>query len=351
MFFKIAVYYLLLVANINSETRLRSFLWWLLLLIALVAVLSLLGAYHVIQFPGVEFFAQRQHDRVTGELTAIIPRLQSVGIFNNPNNLAMILVPGAVIALYFAADPATNILLRPLGLAMVGFFGYAIHGTQSRGGLLALMAAVLTLSVARWGWKRTAMLAVICLPLLFVAYKGRMTEFDSAMAEDTGQSRIHIWSEGFVLFVQQPLFGIGEGNFVDEVGIVAHNSFLQSFTELGLMGGGLFLGEIMAAFVILYRIQDQIDPLELPGFARLAPCITAILAGFVASMLASTRDYFVPTYLVLGLVTACSRSVAMETEFIPLRFDNHFIKRMGLGSLAFLAILYTFVRVNVNWGP
>ena len=73
MFFKIAVYYLLLVANINSEMRLRSFLGWLLLLIALVAVLSLLGAYHVIQFPGVEFFAQRQHDRVTGELTAIIP--------------------------------------------------------------------------------------------------------------------------------------------------------------------------------------------------------------------------------------------------------------------------------------
>jgi O-antigen ligase len=253
-FFKIVVYYLLLVANVNSEQRLKSFLRWLLLLITLIAVISLLSAYHVIELPGGDFMMQGQYDKATGQVT-IVPRLQSTGIFNNPNNLAMILVPGVVIALYFAADPAAGIM-RPLGLGLVGLFSYAIYGTQSRGGLLALLAALLTLCLARWGWKRAVLIGAVVVPVLLVAFGGRMTDIDHAMAEDTGKSRVQIWSEGFGLFRQQPLFGIGHGNFQEEVKIVAHNSFLQYFTELGLFGGSLFLGAFIAAFVMLYRLQN-----------------------------------------------------------------------------------------------
>lgn len=163
-FFKLVVYYLLLVANVHSEQRLKSFLRWVLVLIALIAALALLSAYHIVELPGVDFFAQQQYDKATGQMT-VIPRLQSTGIFNDPNDFAMILVAGVALALYFAADPAAG-LLRPLGLALVGLFGYAIYGTQSRGGLLALLAAVLTLCNARWGWKRTAWIAAVAVPAL-----------------------------------------------------------------------------------------------------------------------------------------------------------------------------------------
>ena len=115
------------------------------------------------------------------------------------------------------------------------------------------------------------------------------------------------------------------------------------------MGGSLFLGEFLAAFVVLYRIREEIDPLELPGLARLVPYIAAIVAGFVASMLASTRDYFVPTYLVLGLVTACALIRRTQTGFVPLRFDSRFIKLMIFGSLAVITVLYMFMRLTVHW--
>jgi O-antigen ligase len=348
MFFKIVVYYLLLVANINSEKRLKSFLRWLLFLIAVLAVLALLANYHVIELSGVDFLAERQHRRDTEEVV-VIPRLQSTGIFNNPNNLGMILVPGVVIALYFAADPAAG-MLRPLGLALAGLFGYAIYGTQSRGGLLALMGALLTLCWARWGWRRAALIVAVALPVLLVAFKGRMTDYDRAMTEDTGQARVQIWSQGFALFKQQPLFGIGQGQYVEEVGYVAHNTFVQCFTELGLLGGGMFASAFMAAFVMLYRIRDQIAPLDLPGLSRMLPSITAIVVGFVTSMLASTRDEFIPTYLVLGLATVCAQSAAEQTGFPPvLRFDSRFIKMIVFGSLATVVILYVFIQVTVRW--
>ncbi len=382
MFFKLVVYYLLLVANINSEERLRSFLRWLLLLIALAAAIALLSAYHVIELPGGDFYAQRQLDAATGQMS-VIPRLRSTGIFNDPNDFAMILVAGVAIALYFVADPAGGIL-RPLGLALAGLFGYAIYGTQSRGGLLALLAALLTLCHARWGWRRAALIAAVALPLLLVAFKGRMTSLDQAMDTDTGQSRVQLWSMGLALFRQQPLFGIGCQNYADEAGQVAHNSFLHAFTELGFFGGALFLGAFAAALIMLYRLrnwglsqfssdENGTVPLSLSqfpsernwdgpppdaedgfspihgGLKRLLPCVTAVLVGFAASMLSLSRNYMVPTYLVLGLATAYVRIAAGQTQPLPLKFDSWFLKRLAFGSVFFLAVVYVFVRLTVRW--
>ena len=199
LFFKILVYYLLLVANVNSEQRLKSFLRWLLVLIALLAVLALLAAHHMIELPGIKFLHQIESDKATGELIDT-PRLQSTGLFNDPNDLAMILVTGVVIALCFAADPATGIL-RPLMLPLIGLLGYAICATKSRGGFLALMAALSVLCHARWGWKRTVLAAVIVLPVLLVVFKGRMTSFNDAMeGEGTARARVELWSDGLQAF-------------------------------------------------------------------------------------------------------------------------------------------------------
>jgi O-antigen ligase len=401
-FLKIVIYYLLLVAAVDSEARLKGFLRWLLALVALAAVLALLSAHHVIQLPGVEFLAQRDVDKATGqEIT--IPRLMSTGIFADPNDLAMILVAGVVIALWSAADPAAGIL-RFLGLPLVGLFGYAIYATQSRGGLLALMGALLALCHARWGWKRAALIAAVALPLLLVVFKGRITNFDAGMGEGTGRSRVELWSEGLQAFKQQPLFGIGAGNYAEEAGQVAHNSFVHAFTELGFFGGALFLGTFVAALVMLYRLRQLPSPsgrgaggegvlsplahsgrgtrervpggegppaghqvlpspsgrgaggegvgageaLLPPGLRRLLPYLTAMLAGFAVSMFSLSRNYVATPYLALGLATAYVQIAGGQTQPLPLRFDSRFLKRLAVAGVAFLAFIYVFIRVSAR---
>ena len=96
-FAKIVIYFLLLRANLDSPQRLKSFLRWLLGLIAMIAVLSLLSCNHVFELPGVQFCEQGATDAATGQ-TIIIPRLQGTGIFSDPNDLAMILVAGVCLA-------------------------------------------------------------------------------------------------------------------------------------------------------------------------------------------------------------------------------------------------------------
>jgi len=259
MFFKVVVYYLLLVALIDSERRLKNFLWWLLLFIGVVAALALLEWYHVIELPGMEAQQQRALDLESGT-EYVVPRLRSTGIFNDANDLAMILVVGVVIALHFFGERSWG-MFRPLFLPLVGVFCYAIFLTQSRGGLLALMAALLTLFHTRWDWKRTVVLAALVVPLMLVVFKGRITSFDEGMSGGTGIGRIHGWAIGLGAFRQEPVFGIGCGNYADQCGgNVAHNSFVHAYTELGFLGGTFFFGAFATALATLYRLRQVPSP-------------------------------------------------------------------------------------------
>ena len=346
-FLKIIIYYLLLVANLDSQQRLQGFLRWLLALITLTTVLAILGNYHIIELPGVEFCQQQMVDSATGQ-TTVIPRLQSTGIFSDPNDLAMILVAGVVLALSLAENPTAGIL-RVLALPLVGLFGYAIYSTQSRGGLLALMAALLSLFHARWGWKRTVLLAAVALPLLLVAFKGRMTNYNDAMGQGTAQTRVQLWSEGLAAFKQHPLFGIGVDQYVEVAGQVAHNSFVHAFVELGLFGGTLFLGAFVAGLMMLYRLRSDGALAEHRELSHLLPYVTAMLVGFAGSMYSLSRNYVVPTYMMLGLMTAYVRIVGEQIESLPLQFDSWLIKRLAISSVCFLAFMYVFIRVAVHF--
>ncbi len=89
-------------------------------------------------------------------------------------------------------------------MAPLALFGYALALTNSRGGLLALLTAMLVLFQARFGWRKTLVLVPIVLPLMFLLFAGRQTEFTTS--EGTSQQRIQFWSEGLAMFRQAPVF-------------------------------------------------------------------------------------------------------------------------------------------------
>ena len=100
-----------------------------------------------------------------------------------------------------------------------------------------MFAGIGALFYDRYGGKKTLLLGAIILPLLLVV-GGRQTKFTTS--EGTGQERIKIWNEGFELFQGSPVFGIGMGQYSEQLRSAAHNSFLQSYVELGFIGGTCF---------------------------------------------------------------------------------------------------------------
>lgn len=346
-FFKVLLYYLLLVGILNTPSRLITFLYVLVGFTIVLTTLALLQYHEYVDIPALTALQQGEYDEETGE-RYFTPRLRSTGIYNDPNDLSMILVVCMLISLYglLHGDVA---MLRPLWLAPLGLFGYALVLTQSRGGLLAMMAGLGVLFYLKYGLQRTVVLGAPAMLALLLVFGGRQTDFAGAMGEGTGQGRIQYWAEGLVLFRAAPLFGIGVGNYAEEIGHVAHNSFVHTFVELGLFGGALFLGAFLVAVEANYRVLRAGDLGGDPRLIQCAPFLLAAVVAYIVSMLSLSRPYVPPTYLILALACALPRCQDFGQPIGLPRFDGRFLQRLAVLSVCFLVCTYIFVRIFVRW--
>src|SRR5262249_6810203 len=149
-------------------------------------------------------------------------RLCGPGLYNNPNDLARILIVGVLICIYFMGD-RTRSMGRVLWAIPAGILFLALPLTYSRGGFLGLLAGVMMLMFARLGRSKSIAIAVLLVPMLFVVFAGRMTRIDTSVG--TGQQRVQIWRDAFSELSSSPILGLGMGNLGETIGIQAHNSF------------------------------------------------------------------------------------------------------------------------------
>jgi O-antigen ligase len=344
-FAKVLLYYLLLVGVVNTAERLRSFLVWLAVFFAVVTALSLLQYHGTITLPQATLLEQAQIDEETGDVQSVT-RLCGYGLFNDPNDLCLLLVSGMGIAAYFATDRRRG--WQRLGwFGLIALFGYGLALTQSRGGFLALLVGLLVLLYARFGMWKAALAGGLAVPIMLFAFAGRQT--DISASDDTGQSRVQLWSEALELFKQEPLLGIGQGGFEERVGLVAHNSFLHSFVELGFFGGALFLGAFFTALWGLYRL-DRASTNGDRELRRLGQYLLAIIAAYAVGLMSLSRAYIAPTYLMLGLATAYFIIAGPARPLLLPRFDRRYLPRLAFVSAAFLLAMHVFVRTTLNRG-
>jgi O-antigen ligase len=234
-----------------------------------------------------------------------------------------------------------------LWLVPLVLFVWAILLTRSRGGFISLVAAVLVLSIVYFGWRKTLLVAVGLAPVVFAL---GIRQTDLALGHGTGQERIRIWSEGLRLLGQSPFFGIGYGNYAPEVGHVAHNSFLQCYTELGLLGGTFFLGAFFYALWMLWRLRPSRARIADPELNRLHPVLSALVFAYAIGMLSLSRSYVVPTYMVLGLAAVYVRAASVGAPAPALRLNARVSAILVAAGAVFIVTTYVFVRLLVHWG-
>jgi hypothetical protein len=367
-FVKIIIYFVLLISLVTDTARLRQFLHWIALFSAAVTLVAVLRYHADIKLPAPPpkanpgnkdvmhgtYVVDKTRDPQTGELVDV-QRMCGTGIFNDPNDFALVLVAAIPMCLYWLTDP-TKKMMRPLWFVLLLFFGYALMLTHSRGGFLALMAGLLTLFYLQMGGKKTFLLGLFCLPILLAVFAGRMTTISTD--EGTGQARIQLWSDGLTIFQNSPLIGIGMENYRQFSSHVAHQSFIHCYTELGLIGGTLFLGAYYFAVKGMFDLRNtnhaevlttgQSDEID-PELRRLHPFLMATLIAYTIGISFLSRAYIVPTYMVLGLSVVYMRiHSAQVTAPLPAWTIAAWPRLAGL-SFGFLVASYTFVRVFVKW--
>lgn len=346
-FSKVVAYFLILVTTINTSRRLVILLATVAALTLAINTLAVLHYHHYIEIPSLTVLMQNDYDPDTGE-SFLVPRMQATGIFGDPNDLSMIIVAAITICacgLFYSTMGMPRFLL----LAPIGFLGYGLTLTQSRGGLLALFASCGTLLYSRFGGPRAILLVGATFPILLSGFGGRQVDIGAAMTGGTGATRAEHWSDGLQMIKSSPIFGIGHNMYAEKAsGMVAHNSFVHAFAELGLVGGVPYFSLFVLLSWSLLKLRNARHEIADPVLQYLLPFILALLVAYGISMMSLSRSYVVPTYLIAGLVASYVALTFPHTSVPTIQLDGRTWSRLIMGSIGFLAFIYLYVNVLVR---
>ena len=348
-FLKTLIYYILLISIINSPKRLKGLLKTVAISSSMMILLCVIDYSGIFDFEFIKHVSDRDGVSDAGEVIRVF-RMRGTGIFQDPNDLSVLIVVTGMLCLYFFNDPVRSPLRFVWILSMI-ILAVGLIYTRSRGGLLTLGIAGMVFVLPKYGKKAAIACAIVGLAGLTVL-AGRQGNID--LNSGTGHDRILLWREGLAAIKSANLFfGIGQGEYSDLAGLAAHNSFVHAFTELGLFGGTLFIGCFFFAGLGLFRlVRFQNACQGRPIFRnreleRYLPYACAILAAWCGGMMSLSRCYVVPTYMIVGVSAAyLNLAGASLARPMPLVYWNkqHLIWLTGV-SISMLVAIAIFVRI------
>lgn len=342
-FAKTGITFALVVTLVDRWERFEKLIKVISLSSVLMISLCVVDYAGVVDFPFITHVQENHGVDVTGA-DQRIARMNGTGIFSDPNDISLLIVATGVMCCWFLTDPeggpTRKLWLLPLAILAVG-----LVFTKSRGGLLAAGGATGVWMLFRYGPKTA--FALGCVGLLAVPLlAGRQAEIN--LDEGTGHDRVVLWKEGLIE-LQSPhlFFGTGHRTYHDIAGLVAHNSFVHAFVELGLFGGTLFFGMFFFAAWGLWRLRGVRTELLQPRLARFLPYMAAIGTGWTVGLQSLSRCYQVSTLLILSLLAAYLNLASwnLEPRRLLVRWDRFHVRRLVLASLVVFAMFNVFVRV------
>jgi O-antigen ligase len=273
-------------------------------------------------------------------------RIRSVGIFNDPNDLALSMLVVLPFLIVTVLNPAAAKITRLLAVGVLVPMLMAFYYTNSRGGVLGLAAAITIIGWRRFGSRVGPIMVVAMLGGLVALGPSRLAEMDAE--EDSAQGRIEAWAEGLQMLKQRPLTGVGYSRFTEYHALVAHNSFVQVLAELGLLGGAAFIGMVFWYFESLRRMA-KLPKAEKPPFHALHTGFLAMGTAFFVSACFLSRQYNPVLFTVIAL-GACFAGLAKDGTTDPFVVSGGDRKRVVMLTLGTVVLIWIMARVFGAWG-
>lgn len=341
----LVVLYLLIRIAVRSERQIRGFATLLVCLTLFQAANGIVQHWTGIGFGQTtaldQYYEDGSEDLLGGGQAEVVKRIRGTGIFGDPNDLAMslVIVMPFLFAPILAAD--RGLLRRVLAAGGLGILLYALFLTQSRGGLLGLAVMGAFYAYRRMG-KASVLAAVAASAILIVAGSGRLQAMNAS--EDSAQGRIQAWSAGLEMLKWKPVLGVGYDTFTDHHHLVAHNSFVHTVAELGMVGGVLFIG---AFYWLLVGNGSSRNRAGTPG-SSLAPEVWAGGIALVVCACFLSRQYSPVLHIPLALGAARIASGLRERGE---RVEQGPADWIAVAAVSFGVVVcaYVAVRVLASW--
>lgn len=258
-------------------------------------------------------------------------------VLGDPNDLALVLMFPVAFATSLIMTAKIGIANKWLGIISAIALFSAIMATQSRGGLLGMMAIF-----GVYGYRRIKSkalffgVAVVLAAALFV-FAGISDRASGGAAEEgidaSAMGRLYAWEAAFGMAVHNPLSGVGLNNFYsnyyfysphwDGLNHAVHSTWFGVLAETGFLGLIVFLicvwMLVKTSLNSLNRIEQNIT-LVSPAIHASAQAILAGLLGTIVSATFLTQGFTWPIYILTSLVVAVAHWC--ELNLPPLREKN-----------------------------
>lgn len=265
-------------------------------------------------------------------------RTRWIGIFDGPGTFCVIFTIALPFLLkYF--NPCYALREKILAALLILPLIMAIYYTGSRGGFLATLAILgiffalkLKISISR------ITLITSLLAIVFMLAPSSLTTMSDK--EKSAQHRVDMWGEGVEMFQQNPVFGIGRGNFLDYTGkLLAHNSAIELMGELGFPGIFFWAAMIYMVLKYLYKYYHQTSDIKEKVNVQ---AVSLSIMGYLASAMFVTLEYETQ-YFILGIAASLSNKLDGNTAI-----QNIDKKYIVLGIIAWYLFLKVFLMFLWN---
>ncbi len=321
----------------------------ILMYVCLAAAMMMVYNGHIQQasFDGYQGYGLGQSVTVAREEM----RISYLGFFGDPNDLGMFIVMNIPFAIYFYAKGGA--LKKAVMLTILGLICYGIYMTGSRGTLLGAIGVVSVYFLIKNAGAKLIIFCAAAAPIvatLLASFGGLTSDEASAHA------RLDAWYDGVLMLLHNPVFGVGMGNFMEEHGKVAHNSYIHVAGELGVPGYSLWGGALILNMLAGYRLikkhtdwqagdeklQAQYDDEMLMNKALFYSMIGFMITAFFLS-----RQFTLTMFIFMGMQTASIvRLIRLRPDLSYLFSGKSIMTSIGMAWCIIVAV-YAALKVGL----
>lgn len=289
--------------------------------------------------PGLEY--RCEHVGLFGTYS-VEERVRYRGDLHDPNEVALTISAGGLALLIgFALRKrhSAGKIAMVVGSAIVVA---TVFFTESRGGLIAMLLVPGVYLIRRYGWRALGPAVVLATPVLMLG--GR----SDAAAELSTEMRYEAWASGLDMWHHSPVYGIGARLFTDHHYLTAHNSYVLSLAELGIVGLFLFLALLYLCMKTLLVGLRELR--HVPG-TDVAQCwgmaLLAAMAGIAFQISTLSFTYHPVLWLFFGLIGAWYSAVRHHRPELQIRLSGLDIAIIAVSSLVYaLFVLPLFLKAK-----
>ena len=249
-------------------------------------------------------------------------------VLGDPNDLALVLMFPAAFALSLATTPGIGKIQRYLGIISIPLLFSAVIATQSRGGLLGLLAVFGVFIYRRFDNKLLfVILASVSSSILYLL-AGISDRSSGGGAEEgldaSAKGRLYAWEAAYKMALHNPFTGVGLDNFYsnyyyysphwDGLNHAVHSTWFGVLAETG------FLGLLVFIILITVLVKTAFNNIEkLSSFDHPPPYIVAaahaVFSGIIGTIISGTfltQGFTWPIYIQASLIIALARWVNLQ---------------------------------------